>query len=216
MVGNWVAQTANTPRPILHPDYREAEDLPPADATLFMDLYAKSQFEAPEQYKADARDGQAVAQNTGRTANDPMPYGYKAVAPGIAFAGWVALGVYKGLDAAHDEVQRACLRFGLERAFRLDEDGQVALGLRASSGYGIVHFDWDVSRIAASTDPYLDFIDDNADRIRATLASNDLVPRTRTRTASRRNANQPASQVPSEPDGETSASDDDDIDDETA
>lgn len=173
MMGNWVAQTTFTPGPALILDQ---EGLPTRDEVLVTEHFARTAFD-PSEYMEDRMSGVGVAKNTKRVATDPIPYGLEAVVPGVKFAGWVGLASYRGLDDDDDLVQRACLRFGLERALRLDKDCVTVLGLRSSAGYGVVKFDWDVSSIADSTEPYLEYLAEHKKHIGDMLQNDDLVPR---------------------------------------
>lgn len=175
MMGTWVAQTKATPSSIVHVKDGELTNI---EGITFDDFFVRAAFEDVDDYAPDATSGVKVGKSakSKRTAIDPIPYGAHAVAPGVTFAGWAALGNYRGLSPEDDLVQRACLRFGIEKAFRLDKDGVTVLGLRASAGYGIVRFNWDLTGIAESTEPYLRHIQDHAGDIRSMLTSDQLVP----------------------------------------
>jgi hypothetical protein len=194
MASAWVAQTADTPAPCLRED---RQSLPRSRDVFVTQYQAKSEFRDPEEYADDGIGNTTVAssKDSSRTANDPNVFGYRAVAPGTVFAGWVGLGDYRGLEEQDDIVQRACLRFGLEQAFGLDRGGQAVIGLRASGGYGIVEFEWDMSGIADSVQPYLDHLETEQGHIQEALYSTKLVPTKKQKKQSQTSSKQRNGQV---------------------
>ena len=176
MAGSWVAQTTSTPAPALR---IEDDALPSAASIMGIEHFARHGTDDGEAWLEDGVGQIEVSTARGkerskRTAGSAMPFSYKVVKPGVAFAGWVALSSYRGLTAEDDQVQRSCLRFGLEAAFRPGQE--TALGLRSSQGYGIVGFDWDLSAISSGPEAYFDFLAENAKSIASLLTSRDLVP----------------------------------------
>lgn len=177
MAGSWVAQTRDTPSPAL---YVDDEDLPPASSTIGFEHFASLGTEEEEAWLDDGVGKLEVSTAVGkedskRTAGSAIPFSYKVVNPGVTFAGWVALGAYRGLTPEDDDVQRSCLRFGLEAAFRPGRE--TTLGLRSSQGYGVVSFDWDLSGISSGPEAYFDFLAENREDIASLLMSRDMVPK---------------------------------------
>lgn len=193
MAGAWVAQVQETPAPAL---YVDGDNLPKAQDVLVTEHFAKRGMTDSQQWKPDGVGDastrtsiSARSEESDRTGNSPMPFAYEAVVPGVVFAGWVALRDYRGLTPEDDTVQRACLRFGLEETFHPGH--KTVIGLRGSCGYGVVSFDWDLSALAESTAPYLDFLAKHKDEIARLLSSEEMVPvldTERMEERSRRNA----------------------------
>ena len=175
MAGAWVAQTLDTPGPALR---RDREGLPKAEATFVEENFAKRGLLDESAWQEDEAGklnlSTKVGSSSKRTASSAMPHAYRGVVPGTEFAGWVALRSYRGLTDGDDEVQRSCLRWGLERAFQPGEE--VVLGLRSASGYGIVRFAWDLSSLPP-VGLYEDFVAENAHEIGQYLRGEKLQPK---------------------------------------
>jgi hypothetical protein len=178
--GHWVAQTNKTPTPALH-NQTDPTALPDPEATLMTEQFARSGADLRDIY--DPQVINAAFAKAGDDSPQPpalnMPHSYRAVVPGIDFAGWIAIAAYRGLTPDDDTVQRACLRYGLDLAY---PDGvDITLGLRAASGYGLVRIDWeDLDQIGPSADPYLDHINRHRNDLVELLTSDRLVPERKT------------------------------------
>ena len=186
--GIWVAQTQQTPKPALH--VGEDFDLPESEACFIYENFARSGtdmrsifdvVELTEAFrKGDAKPESTPEADADDTVDDKlglaMPHSYRSVAPGVTFAGWVALGSYLGMTAEDDELQRSCLRHGLDLAY--PDGADITLGLRASNGYGLVRIDWeDLDVIAPSADRYLAHCESNAAELREKLTGDFLRPK---------------------------------------
>ena len=216
--GAWVAQTTSTPGVMLVPGL---EEVPRAEDVLFMDHVARRNFDDPKIWEPDGGsilDATANDDASGRDLFTPQPHTYEAVAPGVTFAGWAALGDYRGLTPEDDSTQRSCLRFGLEKAFRLDDDGEVVLGLRSASGYGLVRFTWDLSALE-SPEIYLSFLEEKRNEIVGRLQSDYFVATkkpTRGQANNQQNGGGAAATETGDSPAEGSAPDDDDVEEDAS
>ena len=178
--GSWVAQTDGTPQSLLH-GHASGEGLTPIGACMMVERFAqhdelrafftldqiKSAFgvTAPAP-KVPAGDG--AGDNDSSDAKIGALHGYRVVVPEVEFAGWMALGGYRGLTEDQDAVQRSCLRHGLELAFPHGEE--ITLGLRASAGYGVVVCEWEnLDDIAPDGTQYQRYLEANKEEIREGL-----------------------------------------------
>lgn len=216
--GIWVAQTQVTPAPALHvaedfelptaeacfihehfarsgtdmrsifdvieltEAFRKPDEVP--NGTTKARSKAKTDEPKPTEATTAPADDDSVDTKLGLA----MPHSYHAVAPGITFAGWVALGSYLGMTTEDDELQRSCLRHGLDLAY--PDGADITLGLRASNGYGLVRIDWeDLDVIAPSADRYLAHCEANAEELREKLTGDFLHPKPDMKRAAQRQQN---------------------------
>lgn len=181
--GAWVAQTVDTPSPALV--RTDEEKLPSAQDVLMEERFARASMADERSLWAPDPVGERNASTSRRRgkeerdADAPMPFSLRVVVPGVSFAGWIGLADYRGLTPEDDAVQRSCLRYAIERAY--PSGAEVTLGLRASSGYGVVSFSWDdlscISDEAVPGERYLEHLDANRDRLVEGLCSDELVPK---------------------------------------
>jgi hypothetical protein len=137
---------------------------------------ARSKAKTAESEPADAATAPADDDTVDDKLGLAMPHSYRAVAPGVTFAGWIALGRYLGMTAEDDELQRSCLRHGLDLAY--PDGADITLGLRASNGYGLVRIDWEnLDVIAPSADRYLAHCESKAAELREKLTGDFLRPK---------------------------------------
>lgn len=179
-MGSWVAQSQQTPSPALHVD--EDADLPDAESLFMEENLSRngsetlSYFRMDEIWKVfpnstkesksgDSDDSGSGGKDGSQTVS--LPHSYRVVVPGTTFAGWAALASYRG--SGDSPLLRSCMRHAIDLA--LPHGKEITLGLRAANGYGVVEIDWEGLDDLGTSDAYLSHVEDNAEEIRALLAT---------------------------------------------